>query len=98
MMCEDEVIKIAKKIKMPAYLYDTDAARLFLSLFAKEAESSRPEVQASDDWNAALEEAALYLQEQDCAHKCGIGIEIAEKIRSRKVPSLPPQLLHKEKP
>ena len=40
--------------------------------------------EADGEWNAALEEAAIYLQEQDCAHKCGIGAEIADKIRSRK--------------
>ena len=43
MMCAEEVFEIAKKIKMPVYMYDTDSALFWLSRFAKAAETPSPE-------------------------------------------------------
>ena len=43
MMCAEEVHEIAQKIGMPSYMFDTDTALFWLSRFAKEAESARPE-------------------------------------------------------
>ena len=46
MMCAEEVFEIAKKIKMPVYMYDTDSALFWLSRFAKAAETPSPEANA----------------------------------------------------
>ena len=46
MMCAEEVFEIAKKIKMPVYMYDTDSALFWLSRFAKAAETPSPEATA----------------------------------------------------
>ena len=45
MMCAEEVHKIAKKIGMPSYMFDTDSALFWLSRFAKEADTPRPEAE-----------------------------------------------------
>jgi hypothetical protein len=36
-------------------------------------------------WNEAIEAAAEAMTKQDCAHGCGVGYEIAAKIRALKI-------------